>query len=446
MSLIDTSHGGAAGETTVPGGPGGNLIGQGAGDITPEVGVTSTPVIDATAGIVYVVSKSVDSTGTAFSQRLHAIDLATGAEKPGSPVALAATFPGSGDGGSVVTFSSRQQNQRAGLALVNGTVYAASGSHEDTTPFRGWLLGYTYTGSSFTQAAAFCSAPNASTTTAGAGIWMSGAAPAADSNGHIYVITGNGPFDITNASAPNTDYGDSFLQMTGALAVTSYFTPTGQAGDFANDFDQGSGGAAIVLNLASGSPAHLVVGGGKDGNVLLLNGDSMGGLGDANALERFFIGGNIFSTGAFWNNNLYMAAVGSPLHLYPFNTTTKRFGTSAASQTAVSFAFPGPTPSVSASGTTNGIVWALDNSKYCTPQSPGCGPSVLHAYDATNLGTELWNSSMVAGDAAGNAVKFAVPTVANGRIYVGTRGNNTGGVYGSGGIYGELEVYGLKAQ
>ena len=201
----------------------------------------------------------------------------------------------------------------------------------------------------------------------------------------------------------------------------------------------------MVINLPSGSPSHLVVGGGKEGYLYLLDGDNMGGLGDGNARQRLTLSYEIYSTAAFWNNTLYLGAVTTPLQSFPFNPTTKLLAGAPTSQTPQRFIFPTATPSVSAAGSaSNGIVWALDNVAYCTSQSTGCGPTVLHAYNAANLASELWNSSMVAGDVAGYAVKFTVPTVANGRVYVGTRGNNTGGAYGSGGIYGELEVYGLK--
>ena len=441
VSLIDGAHGGTATETTVPAA----MVGNDAGDIAPEIGVTSTPVIDPATGIVYVVSKSMNSAGTNFYQRLHAIDLTSGAEKPGSPVTLGGTYPGTGDGGAVVTFNTHQQNQRAGLALVNGTVYVTSGAHADVPPYHGWILAYRYNGTAFAQTATYCSTPSAGPNAYGAGIWMSGGAPAADANGHLYVITGNGPFDANSATAPNTDYGDSFLQLTAGLGVSSSFTPTNQANDALNDYDVGSGGAALVLNVGSGSPAHLIVGGGKEGIVYLLDGDAMGGLGDGQSRQHFGLGADIFSTGAFWNNTLYIGAVSGPLQAYPFNPATKLFGTTPASQTPERFIFPTGTPAVSASGNaTMGIVWLLDNAPFCTAQALSCGSTVLHAYDATNLGNELWNSAMVGADAAGYAVKFTVPTIANGKVYVGTRGNNTGGVYGSGGIYGELDVYGLK--
>ena len=442
VNLIDAAHGGTGSETTVPAA----MVGHNAGDITPEIGVTSTPVIDPATGIVYVVSKSMNGAGTTFYQRLHAIDLTSGAEKPGSPVTLGGTYPGTGDGGALVTFNSQQQNQRAGLALVNGVVYIAWGSHADVAPWYGWLMGYKYNGAAFSQTAVLNVTPNVQE----GGIWMSGGAPAADSSGHLYVLTGNGIFDADGSRPPYTnDYSDSFLQLTAALTPSSYFTPSSQASDGVNDFDFGSGGSAVVLNLGAGALQHLVVGGGKDARLYLLNGDSMGGFGDTHARQFFDNGsggsGRIFATGAFWNNTFYIAGVSGPMNAYAFDPASNMFNISPTSHSPTAFAWPGSTPSVSASGAaSNGIVWALDSSQYCTPQSPGCAPAVLHAYDATNLGNELWNSATVAADAAGYAVKFTVPTVANGKVYVGTRGNNTGGAYGSGGIYGELDVYGLK--
>jgi hypothetical protein len=439
VSLIDANHGATAGETTVPSGIPGYLVGYGSGDIAPEVGVIGTPVIDPVSGILYVVSKSMNAAGTMFYQRLHAIDLTTGNEKSGSPVAISATYPGTGDGGSSDTFLPRTQNQRAGLALVSGSVYIAWASHEDVLPYYGWIAAYTYSDAAFTQSSVLNVTPNAGE----GGIWMSGGAPAADNNGNLYVITGNGSFDVTNTSGPRDDYGDSFLQLNSGLGISSWFSPSDQLNDAAIDHDFGAGGAAVVLNLSTGPLQHLVVGGGKDGALYVLNGDSLGGSGDGNARQVFNVNGPIFATAAFWNNTLYIGPVDAVIQAYAFNPATNLFNTTVASTTPTAYGYPGATPSVSASGpTSNGIVWAIDSTNYCTKQSPGCGPAVLHAYAATNLATELWNSSM--GDAAGNPVKFTVPTVANGKVYVGTRGNNTGGVYGSTSTSGEVDVYGLK--
>ena len=468
VSLIDTAHGATAGgEVTVPAGASGYLVGGGSGDITPEVGVIGTPVIDAASGTLYVVSKSMDPSGTYFYQRLHAIDVTTGLEKASSPILIQGTYPGTGDKTTTTTFSARYENQRTGLALINGSVYVAWAAHEDVPPpggnYYGWLMGYTYGSSGFTQVSVLNVTPNVGY----GGIWMGGGAPSVDANGHVYVITGNGGFDATNASGPINDYGDSLLQLSvapnpttpsAAFTVSQYFTPGDQAVDESADHDFGAGGAAVLANVTSGTgTVGVVVGGGKDGTLYVLNqapnalGGYSGTNSDAGAWQVIPTGYHIFSTVAMWNNTIYLGptsfstASPAPLISYALQTSTTPSRFVQAQTSPATFGFPGPSPAISATGTTNGIVWALDNSQYCTKQSAGCGPAVLHAYDATSL-AELWNSSMAAGgaDAAGNAVKFTVPSVANGKVYVGTRGNNTGGVLGSTSVAGELDVYGLQ--
>jgi hypothetical protein len=449
-NLIDSTHGGTSGETSVPSGIGG-LIGSGYGDITPEVGVTGTPVIDPTTKTLYVVSKSVISSGPTFLQRLHAIDLTTGNEKFSGPVTISASVPGTADGSTTVTFNPQQENQRPGLALVNGVVYIAWASHEDKDPYHGWVIGYTASTLVQVPNAVFNSTPNfnAAFGYSRGGIWMSGGAPAADSSGNLYILTGNGAFD---ANTNGGNYGDSTLKLrtTSGLSVADWFTPMDEASLDSGDVDHGSGGVAILLDQPSATYPHLVIGGGKAGVLFLMNRDNLDHFSSStnNVLQQLVVGPNIYATAAFWNNSLYIAAAtdggsGGLLKHYSFDTTTEQFA--AASQTSLSYNFPGPTPSVSSNGSVQGIVWALDNSKYCTPGSnSGCGPAVLHAYDAINLATELWNSSQAAADQAGNAVKFTVPTIANGKVYVGTRGNNTGGSFGSTSVSGELDVYGLK--
>jgi hypothetical protein len=435
VSLIDAAHGGLAGESTVP--P--TLFGAAEGAIAPEVGVTSTSVIDPVSGLLYVVSMSVNSAHTIFYHRLHAITLATGTEKTGSPVTITGTYPLAA--GGMVSFDPSRHLQRAGLALVNGVVYLAFASQEDFGTWYGWMMGYS--AASLTQTAVFNATPNAK----GGGIWMGGSAPAADSGNNLYVVTGNGGFDATNTTAPNNDYGDSLLKLTSSLTVAPsvsppWFTPTDQAADNQFDRDFGSGGAAILADLPAGSlVTHLLLCGGKDGALYVLNRDTLGGYGDGNAVQNINFGAQIFATGAFWNNNFYLAGLSNPLRAYQLTPSIPKFNLSSSS--SHSFVFPGSTPSVSAAATQNGIVWALDTSQYCTSQSPGCGPAVLYAYDATNLATELWNSSKVPADVAGFAVKFAVPTIANGKVYVGTRGNNIG-VLGTTTVSGELDIYGLK--
>jgi hypothetical protein len=269
------------------------------------------------------------------------------------------------------------------------------------------------------------------------GVWMGGGAPAVDSSGYLYFITGNGTFNANTTGGSN--YGDSLIKMntSGGLSVDDYFTPSDEATLDANDTDFGSGAATILIDPSAGPNPHLIVGGGKEGNLFLVNRDNMGKFNTSNKVVQTINAGNgLFSTPVFWQDNLYVGTTGA-LEQYVFNTITGQFG-GISSQTASSFPFPGTTPSLSSNGSAQGIIWASDNSEYCTPASPGCGPAVLHAYNATNLANELWNSSQAAGsrDQAGDAVKFTVPTVANGKVYLGTRGNN-------GSVAGELDVFGL---
>lgn len=319
-------------------------------------------------------------------------------------------------------------------------------------PYSGWLIAYSYDGSSFTQTGAFDSAPDA----AKGGIWMSGAAPAVDPQGRLYVLTGNGNFDAASGSTPDDDYGDSLLQLSPSLQIVQYFTPSDQSADNVYNNDFGAGGAAVLADLPAGSPLpHLALAGGKDGNLYVLNRDKLGGYGDGNAWQEVNLGpegdlsadnpGVIFSVGAYWNYTYYVAGAGEAMKAYRLDPTTAKLSLAATAKSpSAGFAFPGSTPSVSSSGNADGVVWVLDNSQFCTDSSPGCGPAVLHAYDGTNIAKELWNSGNSSADEAGNAVKFAVPTIANGKVYVGTRGNNTGGAYGSTSVSGELDVYGLK--
>jgi hypothetical protein len=443
VSLIDSAHGGTTGETSVPSWGTGALVGSGYGDISPEVGITGTPVIDPTTSTLYVVSKSVNSSQQ-FFQRLHAIDITTGSERVAPPRSIDSSIsvPGTG-AGSVsgrVAFDPRNESQRPGLVLSNGVVYAAWASHEDHDPYHGWVIGFSASTLAPVANAAFNSTPNQVGTLSYSrgGIWMGGGAPAVDSSGNLFFITGNGTFD---ANTGGSNYGDSVIKLGTAsgLSVADYFTPLDQASLDANDTDFGSGAATVLVDQLSGPVAHLLIGGGKQGNLFLLNRDNLGKFSGStnNVVQAINLGNSIFATPVFWQNNLYVAGVGT-LKQFAFNTSTGKFSGAPFSQSATSYGFPGATPSLSSSGATNAIIWALDNTLYCTPQSPGCGATVLHAYDATNLATELWNSSQAAAnrDQAGHAVKFTVPTVANGKVYVGTRGNDST-------VLGELEVYGL---
>ncbi len=388
----------ASGETWVSSGD------VGTQDITPDIGIVGTPVIDAGTKTIYVVSKSKN--GSTFHQRLHALSLIDGSEKFSGPKDIAFSSGG-------ITFSPLRQNERCGLALVNGVVYIAYASHGDQPTYYGWVVGYNAT--TLAQTGAFNDDPG----NGFGGIWMAGGAPAADSSNNLYVITGNGNFDGTS------NFGDSFLKLStsSGIARTSFFAPNDQATLNNNDTDLGAGGATILIDAPSAPVPHLVIGGGKEGFLYLLNRDNMGGTNstDSGAVQILNAQGGIFATPAFWQNTLYITPVNGHVQAYAFNTTTGLFTAAQTSQSPGTFSFPGSTPSVSSQGASNGIVWA-------TERPGGSPPSILHAYDATNLGTELWNSSQGSGNGAGAWVKFTVPTVANGKVYVGTAGEIT--VYG----------------
>ncbi|HXO60548.1 MAG TPA: hypothetical protein VN850_01945 [Candidatus Acidoferrales bacterium] len=376
-------------------------------DLAPDIGIVGTPVIDPATKTIYLVSKSKTTGATpTFHQRLHALSLIDGSEKFNGPQEIAFTSGGN-------TFDPLRQNQRAGLALVNGVVYVAYASHGDVNTYYGWIVGYS--ASSLAQVSVFNDDPVSSY----GGIWMSGGAPAADSSNNLYVITGNGEFDGI------TQYGDSFLKLStgSSMGVLSFFAPSDQATLSSLDHDLGAGGAAILIDQPSGPVPHLVIGGGKEGKLYLLNRDNLGGNTgtDSGAVQTFAAGNGIFATPAFWQNTLYLGMAFDHVKAYSFSTTSGTFNSAPASQSANIFGFPGSTPSISSQGSSNGVVWAIEN----------VGTAVLHAYDPTNLGTDLWNSATNSADQAGQAVKFTVPTVANGKVYVGTAG--------------EISVYGLSS-
>ena len=402
-----------------------------AGDINTIIGITGTPVIDPATRTLYVVAKTKEPTN--YFQRLHALDLATGNEKFGGPanISSALTVPGTGDTGDSSTCSSSagnvpfcplRENQRPGLLLLNGMVYVAWASHGDIQPYHGWVIGYK--AADLTQAPVlFNTTPNGGL----GGIWMTGTGPAADASGNIYVISGNGTFDTM---APRADYGDSFIKLStagGGLSVADFFTPANQSFLDSNDFDVGSGGA-IVLPDSAGSPTHrhLLIGGDKQGVLYVIDRDSMTGFnpnGDQILQKVPVTAGpaciicGLFSTPAYWEGKLYVVAIRDVLKQYTVVNGT--LSLLPAVQASDMFGVPGATPAVSSNGATNGIVWVLDTTNNGTNGSVN-GAAVLFAYDATNL-NKLFSSPPSGAGAAGNAVKFTVPTVANGKVYVGTQ-------------------------
>jgi chitodextrinase len=425
----------------------GSYADLGSSDIFPDIGILGTPVIDPSTNAVYLVTKTKSTSTGNYVQRLHALNLADGSERSNSPVTIDSSVSVSGncDLGTSVSFDARLGNQRPGLALINGVVFVSWASHGDQGDYHGWVIGYNP--QTLARVSTLNVTPNRSTAVVycRGGIWMSGGAPAADSSNNIYLMTGNGAFD-----PPISDYSDSYLKLSSSLAVSDYFTPHNQSNLDNSDSDVGAGGTALLIDQTSGPVAHLLVGAGKSGTFYVLNRDNMGHFNsssDAAAVQTWATNSHCFSTPAFWNNTMYYFGVtfGSS-HLgeqYAFNNSTGQFNTTPVQTTPSGLGFPGATPSVSSTGNSNGIVWAIDSSNYGTKDSGSfsAGPAVLHAYDASNISTELWNSTQGSGNTAGNAVKFTVPTVANGKVYIGTRGNDT--TTGSGTLFGELDVYGL---
>jgi hypothetical protein len=409
-------------------------------DIVPQIGITGTPVIDASTNTLYVVSKTKEvnnATGdNHYVQRLHALDITTGAEKFGGPVVIGDTIfngstytyvsgpsvPGTGAGSvnGVVTFNALRENQRPALLLDNGTVYVAWASHGDNDPYHGWALGYN--ASTLQLASVYNTDPNGTR----AGIWMSGSGITVDpdNSSALYFATGNGTFD---ANGGGSDYGDTVERLNiggnGALTVADYFTPSNQSQLNRRDLDQGSGGVlALPDSLGSTGTPHLEVQVGKTGNIYLINRDNMGQISSRkNSVVQQLSSavGGVWASPTLFQNGTNSALVyfgGKSDTVKAFSLSNGLFNATAVAQSTNSYAFPGTTTSVSANGTTNGIVWALDTSAYS-----GSGAEVLYAYNATTMAM-LYNSNQAAGsrDVPGAAVKFAVPTVANGMVYVGT--------------------------
>jgi hypothetical protein len=382
--------------------------------VVPEIGITSTPVIDRARNAIYVVAMSKDAAGNYF-QRLHALDLTTGKELFGGPAAITATYPGTGDNSSSgnVVFDPKRYKERPGLLEINGTIYTTWASHCDIIPYTSWVLAYN--ADTLAQTSVLNLIPNGSA----GGIWMSGSAPAADSTGNIFFLIGNGTFDtsLTSQGFPSKgDCGNCFVKLsTGSgLALADYFTPQNTVSESTADKDLGSGGAILLPDMtdAGGNIKHLAVGGGKDAIIYVADRDNMGKFSTPTDQIYQEISGQlccgVFSMPAYFNGTVYFAEVGGTLKAFPINNAL--LATTPSKQTSHFFSYPGATPSVSANGTTNGIIWAIENSG-----------AILYAYDAANFPNELYDSNQAANNRdhfAGN--KFITPMVANGRVYVGT--------------------------
>jgi hypothetical protein len=393
--------------------------------VIPEIGITSTPVIDRSAGAhgtIYVVAMSKDAQSN-YHQRLHALDLTTGAELLGGPVDISASYPTTGTATS--SFSPGNYEERPALLLVGGTIYTSWTSHCDVGPYGGWVISFAQ--SSLARNGALNVAANSS---GGPSIWMSGGGPAADSGGNIYFLTANGAFETTmdaNGFPSGQDFGNSFMKISNAAAglkVLDYFAMTNEVNESNGDVDLGSGGEMLLPDLKDSTNAvrHLMVGAGKDGNIYLVDRDSMGKFNaTANSNYQTLSGvlpGGIWSTPAYFNGTLYYGNVSGTLKA--FTISSAKLTATPQSQSATQFTFPGTAPSVSADGTANAIVWAHENSN----------PGVLHAYDASNLAHEIYNSNQAAAnrDQFGAGNKYITPVVADGKVFVGT--TNSVAVFG----------------
>jgi len=398
---------------------------RGCRQVDPEIGVTSTPVIDRAAGAhgtLYVVAMSIDAQSN-FHQRLHALDVTTGAELLNGPTDISATFPATGTATS--SFDPKSYEERAALLLLNGTIYTSWTSHCDFSPYGGWII--TYAQSSLARNGALNVAANSSS---GPAIWMAGGGPAVDSNGNIYLLTANGVFETTmdaNGFPSGQDFGNSFLKISNVgagLKVLDYFTMFNEVAESNGDLDLGSGGGMLLPDLmdSTSTVRHLMVGAGKDGNIYVVDRDSMGKF-NASTNQNYqtlggVLAGGIWSTPAYFNGTVYYGDVSGTLKAFAISSA--KLGATPQSQSATQFVYPGTAPSVSANGTANGIVWAHENANLV----------VLHAYDAANLAHEIYNSNQAAGnrDQFGTGNKYITPTVADGKVFVGT--TNSVAVFG----------------
>ena len=388
---------------------------RGCGQVTPEIGITSTPVIDRTRGTIYVVSVSKDASGNYF-HRIHALDLSSGKELFGGPTTITATVSGNGAGssGGIVTFDPSEYNERPGLLELSGTIYTTWGSHCDGGAYTSWVMAYS--ADTLKQTSVLNLVPNGSD----GGIWMSGTAPAADAAGNIYFIIGNGTFDTTLNTSGLPSQGDcgncyAKISSTPPLTLLDYFTPSNTVAESNSDEDLGSGGPLLLPDVtdASGKTRHLAVGSGKDGIIYVLDRDNMGKFSSTqNAIYEQISGqlaGGEFAKPSYFNGTVYYGAVGDAIKAFPI--VSGKLATAPSSRTAIQFPYPGVTPAISANGTSSGILWAVENGS----------PAVLRAYDTTNLATELYNSNQATGGRdqfSGN--KFITAMIANGKVFVGT--------------------------
>ena len=444
VTLFDAAHGVPAGVTATSV-PNSDLS---TNDIVPEIGVTGTPVIDLATKTMYLIGKTKENGN--YVQRLHALDITTGKEKLGGPVALSAQVNGNGSGssGGVLKWDVKWENNRPGLLLLNGFLYVGFGSHGDNGPWHGWILAYN--AATLQQTSVWCSSPTGS----GSGVWMSGSGLAADTfnngqspSGRIFIPTGNGSFDT--AHTPPLNYGDDLIRLdlnNGAMSANDSFTPLNQGPLNNADEDVASGGILLLPDQASGGHTHLLMQVGKEGRIYIVDRDNMGGYnaGVDNIVQEVPVNNSgqtnqnykmngLWSMPTYWNGNIFVWGNGDRLKAFAF--ANGRLGNLDAnslpnptSTSSEGSGFPGSTPVVSSNGTTNGIVWDVKTDTY--NNSAPNNYATLYAHDANNVATTLFDSSQNNGrDNPGISTKFVVPVVANGKVYVGTAG--------------QLSVYGL---
>lgn len=383
-------------------------------DLTPEIGITGTPVIDVPNNKIFLVTKTKEKDLTtghiSYFQTVYALDIRTGALRT-VPRRVAGTFPGTGDGShnGILTFDPLIEGQRSALLMANNLVYIAWASHCDQNVYHGWLIAYDKL--QLFPSGIFVDTPNGRE----GGYWSGGSGPAADAAGSLFIASGNGTYDA------NADYGDSVMRLTQSgrnIVFQDYFTPWDQSTLDTFDIDLGSGGVTLLPDQPGTPHPHLLVQVGKEGTIDLINRDNMGHFhpnNDSQIVQTLpEVVGGVFGGPGFWNNTAYFGGSDDTLKAFSFNPQTQLLSTTPTSHSPEVFGFPGPTPAISSNGTSNGIVWVIEH------QSGG--QAVLRAYNATNLGIELYNTTQnPSRDSAGTAVKFGAPTVADGHVFVGAQ-------------------------
>jgi hypothetical protein len=383
--------------------------------IDPDIGITSTPVIDLPSKTLYALARTREAENGrwVYRQKLHALDLATGAEKLGGPVLIQGAFQGQKSllSKGVTEFDPLLENQRAALLLARDNVFIAWASSCDVGPYYGWVM--SYDARTLKQTGLLNVSPSARES----GIWQADAGPAADSDGNIYLITGNGGF---TAASGGRDYGDSVLKISltpNGLAVRDYFTPADQAQLNDTDGDFGSGSPILLPDQPAPHP-HLLLAAGKSAKIYELDRDNLGHFhqaDDSHAVQVVPAGAQSFGAPAYWNGHVFYFFMQDYLRDYALQNG--RLSTQPVAKSATKINDPG-TPAISANGSKNGIVWILSTKVWNGSDQP----AVLFAYDAANVSHELYNSTQNSPrDGAGNALRFTIPTIANGRVYVPTK-------------------------